>query len=216
MRRAVLLLVAVCAVAAAPVAHADGDPASDWLLQRFLFAPPDAGISSGDSARLTSLLRSAHQQGYTLHVAVIPSRYDMGAVTVLYDKPLKYAPFLSQEMAFFYKGRVLVVTHKGYAIARDGKADPGEQAVLEGLPVPAQFHGAPLAAATERAIKRLTAHAGVHVTAAPIKASGGNSTTRDRILIGVGAAVLLAVFFGVRFWRRRGASLRRPSPGTDR
>jgi hypothetical protein len=202
------VLLALCAVAA-PVARADGDPASDWLLQRFLFIPPDTGVSSGDSARLTSLLHSAHAQGYTLHVAVIPTRYDMGSVTVLFGKPRQYAPFLSQELRFFYKGRVLVVMKNGYAIARNGRSDRAEQQVLDTLALPVPFRGAALAAATETAIRRLAAHAGVHVVAAPIKRGGGSSTTRDRILIGAGAAVLLALAAVFSVWRRSGASARR-------
>lgn len=204
------MLLALCAVAA-PLARADGDPASDWLLQGYLFASPDSGISSADQSQLRALLLAAHKQGYTLHVAVIASRYDMGAVTVLYDRPHTYAPFLSEELRFFYKGRVLVVMRNGYAIARDGKRDPAEQKVLAGLTTPKPFAGPPLAAATERAIRRLLANAGVHVAVKPISAHGGSSTTRDRIVIGVAAAALLLLAGAFSYRRRLGAWWRRRS-----
>jgi hypothetical protein len=209
LRKALLLALAVGAVVA-PVAHADGDPASDWLLQRFAFVPPDTGIAQSDATAITELLRSAHTKGYTLHVAVIPSRYDMGAVTVLYKRPHQYAPFLSQELRFFYRGRVLVVMPNGYAIARDGKTDTAEQKVVNRLPLPHPFQGAPLAAATERAIRALAANAGVHVVAVK-PPQGGSSATRDRIVIaGVAVAIVLLALVALRL-RRRATSARRPS-----
>jgi hypothetical protein len=211
LRRLVLLALVLCA-AAAPVAHADGDPASDWLLQKFAFVPPDTGIAQSDSNAISELLRAAHAKGYTLHVAVVPSRYDMGAVTVLYKRPHQYAPFLSQELRFFYRGRVLVVMPNGYAIARDGKTDTAEQKVLNRLPLPHPFKGAPLAAATESAIRALAANAGVHVV--PVKPPSGESSsaTRDRIVIAaIAAAIVLLGALAFKL-RRRGGSARRPSP----
>jgi len=209
--RRLVVLGLLALLVAAPLAHADADPASDWLLQRFVFIPPDAGVSGGDVSRLTSELQSLQKKGYTLHVATIPTRYDMGAVTVLFNRPHEYAPFLSQELRFLYKGRVLVVMKNGYAIARDGKRDPTEQKVVDALPLPTAMQGPPLAAATERAIRRLAAHSGFKVTSAPISAKGGSSTTSDRIEIVAGAAVLVAVVLAFSYWRRRGAALRRPS-----
>jgi hypothetical protein len=195
--------VIVVALLLAPLARADGDPASDWLLARPVFFPPDAGISSADQKALTSLLHSAKAQGYTLKVAVIASRYDMGSVTVLYKRPHDYAPFLSQEVRFLYKGRVLVLTPNGYAIARNGKRDPAEQRIVAGLPLAKPFQGAPLAAATENAVRKLAAGAGIVLPATPVASSSGGSTARDRLLIGIGAAVLLLAAGGVSYRRRR-------------
>jgi hypothetical protein len=208
VRKAVLFLLALCA-AAAPLAHAHGDPAGEWLLERFLFMPPDAGVSSGDTERLTSLLRAAHRQGYTLHVAVIPTRYDLGEQAVLFDQPHRYALSLSQDLRAAYEGRVLVVMRSGYAIARDGRVDPADQRALDGLAPPSPFQAGALAAATEQAIRRLTGHAGVHLAVAPIRVSGGSSTTRDRITIGVAAAILVTLAGALSAWRRSGAAARR-------
>ena len=199
------LVVLLLALVFVPFAHADGDPASDYLLQRASFVPPDAGLSSSDTSQLNALLRAAREAGYTVHVALIASQYDMGSVTVLFKEPKQYAPFLSQELKFIYKGRVLVVMPNGYAIARDGKTDPEEQAVLDKLAPPSPFAGATLAAATSRAIRALAAHAGVKVSALPtVKPSAGSSTNDDRIYIAIGAVILVALAGGVTFWRRRG------------
>jgi hypothetical protein len=204
LRRA-MLLAALASLVAVPLARADGDPASDYLLGQLAFVPPDAGVSSGDAAKLTSLLAATKAKGYTLHVALIATRYDMGSVTVLFERPHLYSRFLSQELRFYYKGRVLVVMPNGYSIARNGKADPVEDKLVGALPPPKPFQGAPLAAATARTIRLLARHAGVDVSSLPaVSSSGsGSSTTRDRILIGVGALVLLALTGGVTLMRRR-------------
>jgi hypothetical protein len=204
-----LTLALLLFAAIVPLARADGDPASDWLLQRPLFVPSDAGISATDSASITALLRSARQQGYTLHVAVIPTRYDMGSVTVLFAQPRLYARFLSQELYFLYKGRVLVVMPTGYAIARAGAADRAEQAALNGLPPPGSARGAPLAAATERAIRRLATQAGVTLAAVHSPSGHGTSTARDRIVIGIVAAPLAAGALTFAVWRGSARSRRR-------
>jgi len=204
--------VVIVALLLAPLARADGDPASDYLLGRALFSPPDAGIASADQEALTSLLQSARAQAYPLRVAIIASRYDMGAVTILYKRPRDYAPFLSQEVRFLYKGRVLVVMPNGWAIGRNGKRDPAEQKIVERLPVPKPFQGAALAAATESAVRRLAAGEGIVLPKTAAPTSGERSSSSDRILIAVVAAVALIVAFGVSFWRRRARS----APGRSR
>jgi hypothetical protein len=210
LRRA-LLIALLLGLVAAPLAHADGDPASDWLIGQSTFVPPDAGVSKADQQGLVAMLSSAKAQGYLLRVAVIASAYDMGSVTVLDNHPHLYAPFLSQELRFVYKGRILVVMPSGFAIARDGKRDPAEQRVLAKLPPPKPFQGAPLARATENAVRKLASHAGIVIAAPPPPSGGATSNSHDRILIVIGAAVLVLIAAGVSFWRRRARSARDPS-----
>jgi hypothetical protein len=207
-----VVAVVIVALLLAPLARADGDPASDWLLTRPAFFPPDAGVSSSDQEALTQLLLSAKAQGYTLRVAVVASQYDMGSVTVLWKRPTDYAPFLSQELRFLYKQRVLVVMPNGSAIARNGKRDRPEQMVVAKLPVPKPFQGAPLAAATETAVRKLAAGAGIVLPRTSISSSKGSSSTRDRVLIAGGALVALLAALGVSYWRRRARS----APGRSR
>ena len=59
MARCVLALVLFAALAAVPLARADGDPASDYLLTRSTFVPPDLGISTGDATRLATTVALA-------------------------------------------------------------------------------------------------------------------------------------------------------------
>ncbi|MGH3002690.1 MAG: hypothetical protein ACRDM1_08545 [Gaiellaceae bacterium] len=204
MRRIAVLLLLAAAVAV-PAARADGDPASDYLLGQQTFVPPDTGISSSDAKQLAALVAGARRGGYAIRVAIIASRYDLGSVTALYEQPARYAHFLSIELKFVYTKRVLVVMPNGYGVARNGLPSPAEQKVLDRLPPPTATHGPGLAGSAARAVRALAANAGVHIVAAPIvkERASGDSTTRDRILIACGAAVLLALAAAYSFFRRR-------------
>jgi hypothetical protein len=209
LRRLTLLLL-LASLAAAPAAYADGDPASDYLLGRQTFVPPDAGISSADKAQLNALVEGARRGGYTIRVAIIASRYDLGSITVLDRQPANYAHFLSQELKFLYRKRVLTVMTNGYGIARNGKPLPAEQKVLDRLPPPTATHGPGLAGAAARAVRALAANAGVRIEPAPIekRRSSGDTTMRDRIVIACAALVLLGLATAFTYLRRRRSTAR--------
>jgi hypothetical protein len=209
LRRLTLLLL-LASLAAAPAAYADGDPASDYLLGRQTFVPPDAGISSADKAQLDALVEGARRGGYTIRVAIIASRYDLGSITVLDRQPANYAHFLSQELKFLYRKRVLTVMTNGYGIARNGKPLPAEQKVLDRLPPPTATHGPGLAGAAARAVRALAANAGVRIEPAPIekRRSSGDTTMRDRIVIACAALVLLGLAAAFTYLRRRRSTAR--------
>jgi hypothetical protein len=209
LRRLTLLLL-LASLAAAPAAYADGDPASDYLLGRQTFVPPDAGISSADKAQLDALVEGARRGGYTIRVAIIASRYDLGSITVLDRQPANYAHFLSQELKFLYRKRVLTVMTNGYGIARNGKPLPAEQKVLDRLPPPTATHGPGLAGAAARAVRALAANAGVRIKPAPIekRRSSGDTTMRDRIVIACAALVLLGLAAAFTYLRRRRSTAR--------
>ena len=162
-----LLLVALGA--AAPAAKADGDPASDYLLSQQTFVSPNARISSSDKGRLDALVTDARQHGYTVRVAVIQSRYDLGSVTELDKKPRQYAHFLSQELRFVFRKHLLVVMPNGDGIARDGNPAPGEQAILNRLSPAGTPAGSALVAAAVSALDALLANAGIPAQS-PIRA----------------------------------------------
>ena len=193
LRFGVLLLVALGA--AAPAAKADGDPASDYLLSQQTFVSPNARISSSDKARLDALVQDARRHGYTVRVAVIQSRYDLGSVTELDNKPREYAHFLSQELRFVYRKHLLVVMPNGDGIARDGSPAPEEQAILDRLSPAGTPAGSALVAAAVSALDALLANAGIPVA---VSQSSGDTTTRDIVviasalaLVGLGAAGLV-------------------------
>jgi hypothetical protein len=195
--RAIILAAAVLLVAA-PSARADGDPASDFLLSRPTFLPPDAGIPAGYQHQLNQVVADAKAHGYVIRVALISAPYDLGSVGVLYRKPKEYARFLGQELAFVYRGRLLVVMPNGFGVSKNGTSLPREQAVVDRLPAPGQG-GAALASSATQAVSKL---AGVPVP--PLTgATSKPSQTNERVAIVAVAALVVAGIVAFRLLRRR-------------
>jgi hypothetical protein len=194
-------LVALVLGIATPAARADGDPASDFLLTKPLFVPQDDGVPSANVDQLTSVLADARARGYTIRVALIGTRYDMGSVYELWKIPKTYARFLGQELKFLYKGRLLVVMPNGLATSTAGIATPEDQAVVDEIRAPGT-DGAAMANAAARAVQKLAAQSGVVVTLPPLSAPKGSSANSDRLKIVVGAAILVALG-AAGFWGRR-------------
>lgn len=208
VRQAVSLVAfalgAVVALAAVPVAVADGDPASDFLLsQASYLSPYDGHISSSQQKRIEAMLQSATKQGFPLRAAVIVTRYDLGAVPILYRKPQTYAKFLAQEDFYFWKDELLVVMPNGYGLYKLKNLPPEDKAVLAKLPKFDTANGPALADAAERAIVALAARRGLMLSTG--SGSGGTSVWVERTEIAAGALVIGAVAAGgVFLWRRRG------------
>jgi hypothetical protein len=138
------------------VALADGDPASDVLGSQPLFLPQDAAGAPKQQAELSELLASAANSGYSVRVALIASRSDLGSVTALWQHPQSYADFLAQELALTYKGPLLVVMPGGYGLHRPGAGAGPEIAALRRLPPPAR----PLSSAALNAVQHVAAASG--------------------------------------------------------
>jgi hypothetical protein len=207
-----LVVAALNFLLAAPIARADGDPASDYLLSQSSFVPPDAGVPSVYEAQLNGVLRDAKARGYEIRVAVIATRNDLGSVGVLYEQPERYARFLGQELNFVYKGRLLVVMPNGYGVSRGGRPVPADQAIVDRLSPPGSLGSGPAIGAT-RAVVRLAAAAGVIVPVPPLsgsKRAPGSGNHRLVIAIVV-AAVLVALAGAIVIGRRL---LREPPPAT--
>jgi hypothetical protein len=112
MRR--LLTAAACGVAlvAASGALADGDPASDFLVQQDVFVPYPPP-SPAATRSLAAAVAAVTAKGDRVKVAVIATPQDLGSVPSLFGKPQDYATFLAAELAFAYKGPLLVVMPAG-------------------------------------------------------------------------------------------------------
>lgn len=193
--RAVAAFAAV-ALLAAPVAHADGDPASDYLITRQTFLPFNAKIPKAQVDQLNGIVADANEKGFKIRVAIISKPFDLGAVPSLWRKPKTYARFLGQELTFVYKNRLLIVMPNGYGVSRGGKALPDAQRVVDTLPAPGAG-GPALAAAATRAVRRLAADSGVTAEVPP----STESTTDDRLVIAgaaIGLVLLILAGFGVR------------------
>lgn len=193
----------IVALLAASVARADGDPASDYLLSQPSFVPPDIGVPNAYAAQLNATIAEAKARGYTIRVALIGSRYDLGSVTILYKQPKQYARFLGQELYFVYKGKVLVVMANGFGVARGKKLLTKEQAVVDRIPPPGP-NGAALASAATHAVSRLAANAGVVFPLPPLGKTSGSSTNHDRLEIaGIALIVVALLLAGTAVTRNR-------------
>jgi hypothetical protein len=197
------LLATILCLLVVPVARADGDPASDYLLGTSAFFPPDAKIPTVDARQLSTVLATAEARGFEIRVALIASRYDMGSVATLYGRPRDYARFLGQELSFVYKGRLLVVMPNGYGVSRGGKLVAPSQRLVDRLPAPGN-DGHALATGATAAVRKLAASAGIDV---PLpKVAAAKSRTGDWFLLGVIALVVLAAAAAAILARRRRAA----------
>ena len=198
MARRVGLVAVILLLTLPAVAHANGDPASDYLLIQSLFLPFNAKVDPGTTERLADVIREADKQNFRIRVAVIGSRYDLGTAFSLFNKAQRYAEFLGLELSFQYRDRLLVVMPNGYGYSIGGKPDPAGIRVVKKLPPPGADANKEVEGATT-AIRRLAAAEG-HVLPA---GGGGGSETRDRLVIAAGATALVALLAALVFWRRR-------------
>jgi hypothetical protein len=204
LKRVCPLVAALVALAfLAPAALADGDPASDYLISQASFLSPyDGKIPSSQQKRIEAMLQSAKAQGFPLKVAVIATRYDLGAVPILFNKPQTYAKFLAQEDYYFWKDELLVVMPNGYGLYKLKNLPARDNALVAKLPKLDTTNGPALADAAEHAITALAARRGLTLSTG--SGSSGTSVWVERGEIAGGALVIcLLAAGGVFLWRRR-------------
>jgi hypothetical protein len=110
-------ILALLALGGAPPALADGDPASDVLVNTTLFNPIDSGIPFSTVDRLEGVLDLSAKAGFPIRVAIINSATDLGTVTSLWGKPpYEYAEYLWEELRNLYDGQILVVMPNGFGL----------------------------------------------------------------------------------------------------
>ena len=134
-RRLVAALAAAASLAVPVAARADGDPASDVIIsQNVFFSYTKLPESSKET--LGRVVDEANRGGYTVRVALIGNRFDLGSVPVFWQKPQRYAKFLSQELLgpAPYTNRVLTVMPNGFGLSRTGKDLPPDRRALDAVP----------------------------------------------------------------------------------
>lgn len=206
-RALVAVLVVLVGIAAlAATARADGDPASDYLLEQQVFLGSDSthALTSADHL-LEQTVKVANAQGYRIRVAVIASQYDLGAVTQVWGRPRTYARFLGIELSLAYRGRLLVVMPDGFGFYWRGHFTTAPYRTLSAIAI--GRGGAATLDAAALAVRRLAGKAGVS-TISPIlqpRSTGGRagavvSSARARprssgfsLAVAIAAAALLAI-----------------------
>jgi hypothetical protein len=192
------VLIATCV--AVPLARADGDPASDYLITQQDFLPLSVSYSTSIGGQLTDLLNDSKLKNFPLKVAVIARPDDLGSVPSLFGTPEQYASFLGQEDYYFFKDELLVVMPQGYGLYKASGVPAGDKRVLAKLAPPHVTSGDGLIEAAERAVRALAARRDLTLAAKPVSKS---TASQDRIEIIAGVLVLCALAIGVRMLIRR-------------
>jgi len=195
-----LILALLAAALVVPAARADGDPASDYLIQQQVFYPYYSNVPKATLQQLEATVAEANKKHFTIRVAVITSPYDLGSLSALWEKPQPYCRFLSLELAFAYKNRLLVVSPKGYGYVEKTKPVPAKLALVRTIPIGKGTDG--LLMTADRAVRLLAAKAGVKLPAVKASADGSGSSM-DTIVIAIAAVVGAALVAGIELARRR-------------
>jgi hypothetical protein len=193
--RALAALAALFLVAPA-AAVANGDPASDVLLQAKVYFPTQR-VSVQAANSLKAVVQKANAKGYPIRVALIKDETDLGTVPNLLNQPQKYSEFLAPEIRFAYKGDLLVVMPTGLGVTQTDET-PAPAKAVEGMQVEAGGSPDGLALTAQEAVEKLAAAAGHPLETAKKKSSGGGAAAGIVV-----AVVLLLVGVLGAFWLRR-------------
>jgi hypothetical protein len=194
-----LVLVALLGVGvSASMARADGDPASDILLQIDVFYPYDPPVSQHLQGVLNAETAAAHRAHFPIKVALIATQMDLGAVPNLFGKPQSYADFLDQEIRFI-TGRdpLLVVMPSGYGVK--WIAAPA----AAGLPEPSGRQSDDLARAAIADVRKLAAATGHPIKAVPDTVRGGSANHDAEPAAAILAVAAVALAGTITIVRRR-------------
>jgi len=208
MRIVVLALLALAGAAVVSGAQADGDPASDVLYFQDAYLPYPAPSKHSSSVLLSSI-RGARADHYTIKVAVIATRTDLGSVPSLFGKPKAYAQFLGEEIRSFYTGPLLVAMPAGFGVWKGSGDSAAEQRALGAVKVHASTVDE-LVLSAAAGVRKLAGVADTpstrdrvspHVKALPASArSGKTATLRFRVGDNSGRSREVVRIYGANFF----------------
>lgn len=152
-----LLAAALATAVAAPLALADGDPASDVLPSSDVYFPYTPKAGKRLRTELLAVLRESRRHHYVVKVALIQSPGDLGAYPEMMGHPATYARQLAAELSFVKRLHLLVIMPNGFA--GHGLAK-GWKRALRGVRDDAPRHSNGLVRAAIEAVPRLARQAG--------------------------------------------------------
>jgi hypothetical protein len=199
VRLAVITAILASAVLiAAPAALADGDPASDVLVESVVFNPID-GVSQASQAKLEAVLDASAHAGFPIRVALIAGVKDLGTVTPLWNRPAKYAQYLDTELSLQYRGQLLVVMPNGFGLYGPARGPHAVSAAEKAVKAPAPGPGEQLATSALAAVPLLAAAAGHPIPAAALATAANSATVGEKAssTVGFSPGVVVALLVGV-------------------
>jgi hypothetical protein len=175
-------ILASVALAAAPAALADGDPASDVLAGRPLFNPIGSGVSQTSQTQLESVLAASQRAGFPIRVALIAKASDLGTASTLWNKPPKdYAYYLWTELSLQYGGQILVVMPSGFGLYGPANGARAVTAAEAAIRAPAPGPGEQLASSAIAAVPLLAAAVGHPIPSSELARATRNSTAGEKV-----------------------------------
>ena len=196
-RKGIATVACLACLAAPQAAHADADPASDFLPTSNVYLPYKPMVSPELKAKLEGATNAAKKAGYPIKVAIIASAADLGGVPELFNQPTKYAGYLGAEITFGKKQQpLLVVMPSGLGTYQAG---PKATGAIGGIEVGDGADG--LANAALEGITKLAAAAGHPIKGFKPASGGGGSTSGVIFAIPV---ALLVIALAVLSYRRAG------------
>jgi cytochrome oxidase Cu insertion factor (SCO1/SenC/PrrC family) len=223
---AIMLATLVVAFArSVPAAHADGDPASDYLYAASAFVPYDAEPNSSAANELGALVQKANRAGYEIRVALIASREDLGSDTPLWLKPQQYANFLGTELSLVYHGELLVLMPNGLGIFHSRQSADAQRRLLATIePSTGKSALERTAISALRVLARADGHplpAAASAPAAPGAASSSSPPAQVILLLALDALPFVGAFVWLtialrRRWLRRRTQRAQPTAGRRR
>jgi hypothetical protein len=199
-RLALVLAVAGAACTVVAAAHANGDPASDFLPLTNVFLSVQPPKQSAVGRELLDLTDDAQKQKFPLKVAVISQPSDLGLIQSLWQKPQPYATFLGKELIAFarYRGTLLVAMPNGFGLHGPGATKAAKQA-LAALPKPDTGDLEKLGRAAAAALEAVGSANG-HVLTASNSSSGTPAWVIAVAAVSGAALIAGAFFFALRRW----------------
>lgn len=201
------VVLAIAVASAAPLAHADADPASDFLLAAPVFYPYQPGTSPSLKSALESTLAQLKRDGLSLKVAIVDSPNDLGGVSNLWRMPQPYADFLGKEISFNQKQPLLVVMPPGFGVF--GLDTHG---ALNGLALNASHQADGLARSAITAVVRLARANGKQIAEPTIRKTTSSGKGAPALIV-FGAPVLLVAIAALVTLTRRAHPDTEPSDG---
>lgn len=194
------LALVICAIATSWVgparAYADGDPASDILLEQGAYYPYNLRDGQPLEAAMNKALAESARAGLPLKVAVIGSRIDLGLDPRFFGHPRRYAEYLDKEIAFNERPRLLVVMPQGF-----GLVAVSDHGALAGVRIDSR---GPVALVRTAILAVVTlARANGHDIAMPTLPAGSPSHSGLPSWLVFSAPVLALVLLGSLLGRRR-------------
>jgi len=172
----------------AAIAHADGDPASDYLVSKQVFLTSLPGSNPASQQALVSAVQTANRAGFAIRVATISTEYDLGSITELWRNPRVYARFLGLELSSVYRQRLLVIMPNGFGFNWPGHSTAAAYRLLSGIRIRAG--DATLAVTAAQAVRQLAGAAGVTLPA-PTSSQTKSSGAVSALVLGAAAVVVL-------------------------